>query len=357
MLLFSLLFAQAVSARSCSIDQILVNPKDQAACVKHFTKQIKNEQDRAEFKYRIGRWKPNKDLHVIVGEGFVEAQIKGETKFRAIWLQMSNPAVLWIDGHILTDKSNNPSIARTIDNLFKSKPTASLDFLPKAYAQAAGKDLERELLFFYRLESGGQDLEKFLPVPHWMVRKFSDSKKEVKCKTQQATESDEFYFDGGGQTRGLTITPRSPTEFIVTGIENKKTHLIKLETSKDKRERSPDLSPLHPALTVPSSKISLCSDDQCALTSNTMPLQERDFIFFMKSPEEAAAHSKGLSESERENFGKLNKGIRYSLASKLFSMSVLSACCGNTLCQDLLKKRFAIDVQPPPPVQESKARN
>src|SRR4051812_14014461 len=120
MFLFSLLVAHAMASADCTVTQVLQNPKD-AACVQELIKKIPDEQDRAEFKFKLTQWKPKAGFKVYAAPGFIEAQSGGKLLFRAIWLQRLNPAILWLDGKILTDKSNNPSVARTLDNLFRTK--------------------------------------------------------------------------------------------------------------------------------------------------------------------------------------------------------------------------------------------
>ncbi len=373
MILFSLLFSQSLAMASvnCTMEHVLQNPHGEAACVQQFLKEIRDDQDRAEFKYRLNQWRPRRDLKIFSEHGVIEAVSHDKTVFRAIWLKMSNPAILWLDGKILTDKTNNPSMARTIDNLFKSQRNASVMFLPEAHADD-GKNLAKDALFFYSLGPGmtgqanevvaasdpasgpGKNLMEFLPSGN-MVSRLLGARNTVKCTSNNLVQTASFtYGPGYGQDPTFKITPKSPTQFIVQGIETNKTQLVTVSAWPVQVTYARAIDTIHPQGSALKATIADCEDKECRQVSREMPLAERN-LMFRHSPEKEAEAAKSRLKSNQALYKDLSKEMRYKMVGQMFGLSIMGACCSDSLCQQQLKEKYSVNLQPAASGAESSA--
>jgi hypothetical protein len=352
MLLLPLFVSHAVHAADCNIDRILQNPK--SPCTREFVKKIPDEQDRAEFKFRLSRWKRPANLLVYNDHGFIEAQVDGKSVARAIWLKYQNPAILWLNGKILIDKSGNPSLARALDNMFRP-PATAMNFIPEAFA-GENDDLVKNAVFFYSINDRLTDLQtagdvvhaktpmgRFLPPSNPLVSLLGGP--TVTCATRDTVEAKLVHMNPaqGGEMEVL-VTPLSPTEFKLTGIEKGKTHLVTLTSFTmrlDKREKTF----LHPEFSLNGAMIAECMDKECKTTAKLMPYSERELIFG-RSPEKEKAAEAARSPVEKREARLINEERRARLGAKMFGMSIMGNCCANETCRQEMKNNYNVNLTP-----------
>ena len=351
MILLSLLASQAVHAAECSVDRILQNPK--SPCTQEYIKKISDEQDRAEFKFRLSRWKQPAQFKVYSDHGFIEAQMDGKTIARAVWLKYSSPAILWLNGKILTDRSNNPSMARTLDKMFRGTKTASL-LLPEAYAQE-DQDLVKNVVFFYSVDdvmtnsktvegvaSSKVALTRFMPASNPILNFFGGP--TVNCASANTIEAKLVEMNPGQSEMQVLVTPKSPTEFKLTGIEKGRTHLVTL-TSFTLKLGNQVKTILHPKFSLEGAMIAECVDPDCRTTTKEMPYQDRELIYG-RSPEKEKQAEASRSKTEKEEAQRINQDRRDLLGTKMFGMSVMGNCCDNTVCRGELKNNYNVNLVP-----------
>jgi hypothetical protein len=352
MLFLSLFISHAVHAADCNMDHLLHNPK--SPCSREFLKKIADDQDRAEFKFRLSTWTWPANFKVYSDHGFIEAQVDGEPIVRAVWLKYQNPAILWLNGKILTDKSNNPSLARTLDKMFRA-PATAMSFIPKAFAQA-DNDLVKNVLFFYSVNDRLVDLQtaggvvhtklpisKFLPPTNPLVNLLGGP--TVKCSTQNTVEAKVVHMNPAqGNEMEVLVTPRSPTEFKLTGIEKGKTHLVTLTSFTIELEHQTKTF-LHSQFSLSGAMIAECVDKDCQKTTKLMPFDERELIFG-RSPEKEKAAEAARSPVERQAVRAINEERRSRLGAKMFGMSIMGNCCANETCRQEMKNNYNVNLMP-----------
>lgn len=352
MLFLSLFVSHAVHAADCHIDRVLQNPK--SPCTKEFLKKIPDEQDRAEFKFRLNSWKRPTDLKVYGDHGFIEAQIGGESVVRAIWLKYQSPAILWLNGKILTDKSGNPSLARTLDNMFR-KPATAMNFIPEAFARD-NDDLVKNLVFFYSVGDRMNDLRtaegvmktklpisRFLPPSNPLVRLFGGP--TVTCATRDTVAATLVHMNPSqGNEMEVMVAPKSATEFKLTGIEKGKTHLVTLTAFTMELEGKRKTF-LHPQFSLKGAMIAECVDKECTQTTKPMPYDERELISG-RSPEEEKVAEAARSNVEKQETRLINEERRARLGEKMFGMSIMGNCCANETCRHEMKNNYNVNLTP-----------
>lgn len=358
MLLLSVLLSQAVFATAvpCTLEQALQYPK--SPCTQQLAKKIADEQDRAEFKFRMSQWKWPTGLKVYSDHGFIEAQIKGETVVRSIWIKYNDPAILWLNGKVLTDTSKSPSIARTLDKMLRPASTASLLF-PEAHAE--NNDLVKNVVFFYSVAGDDQanrisdsntaeavvkshaPMADFLPAGNPLINWFGGGP-TVNCASKNTVEPSNFEVNPGTDELYIRITPKSPTEFILSGIEKGKTHLVTM-TAFQLKMGDQSRTILAPKWSFAGATIAECGDVNCNVTEKSRSYQERELIFG-HSPEKEKEMDAQRSKAGREEIARINQDRRDRLAAKMFGMSVMGSICDNPIARDELKKNYKVNLVP-----------
>lgn len=357
MFLLSVLLSQAVhaSAFPCTMEQTLQNPKSE--CVSQLTKKIKNEQDRSEFKFRLSQWKKPAGLNVFTDSGFIEAQMNGKPLVRALWFKYGNPAVLWYNGKVLTEASKNPSLARTLDKLFKPNAKA-FRFVPEAHAEDA--DLVKNVMFFYSIENkervdaltdskpanavvkSKKNMGDYLPYVNPFIRFFGGA--DIKCTGRNTVEPMLVELNPGESEMQVMIKQKSPTEFILSGIEKDKTHLITVTSFSMKLgEQSRQI--ISPTWSFDSATVAECLDVNCEKVGPAYPYLERELIFGRAPEEEKRAHEV-RSKVERDEVTVANQHRRKMLAARMFGMSVMGNICEDPVARDELKANHSLNLVP-----------
>jgi|GEM_PF-5492977 len=369
MLLFAFVTSVLAKTDDCSLSQILTADKPHKKCVEAYLAKIPNQEDRTEAKFRLQQWKPIKDLQVDSADGRIEAFIGEKFLMRTILLQRQKPMLIYMDGKILADNSDNPSFARRLDNAMKKNKSAALDFiLPQAHAEPSMGETQTTLTLLYALDEPNawgtaqnvvtlsNKLETFLPASGWLTRQLLGSSK-VRCARGNLVETTQFrqrnsYSDI--DTR-LQITPKSSTEFIVTGLKHGQSHLIKLSSWEARLSgRAQNQMFLNLKSAATNATISTCADVTCETVTKVDPFDQWNYIM-RKSPEEDQKLRKKNLKSNTQTLEELNKEYREELVGKLFGMSVMGACCTSQTCREVMSERFNIDLQPNAPTEAHSA--
>ncbi len=362
-LLFSLLASAfaAPASSSCTLTEILKSDKPDRACVEAYLNKIKNSEDRGEAKFRLARWKPIKELKVDSGAGMIEAYDGTKFLTRAVLLQVQKPMMIWMDGKILTDNSENASFARRFDNAVKKNKSALLNFiLPTAHAQSqsALSTTQQTLTMLYALDEpnvwndaagitqGSKEIENFIASRNRLGRMLFGAR-EVRCTSKNLVEPTEFNQTGSYSdidTR-LKITPKSANEFIVTGLQAGQTHVIKLSTWETRIPHSEKTqSALDFKTAAEDATISTCADAGCSSVSKTDKFDQWNYVL-RKSPEADRRWRAQNSAATNMNLSDHNDLFRAELVGKLFGLSVLGSCCASPACREKMAERFGISLK------------
>jgi len=348
--------AGLAAATDCSLDQILQQAKPDQKCVEHYLSGIANEEDRSETKYRLTQWKPLQGLSVDSEDGLIQALKGQKLLFRTILLKREKPMILWMDGKILVDNSDNPSFARRLDNVLKKNKMAEWSLLPQAWAEQ-GQQLRRDLTLFYAMEDfktwgsarnlvakNDPALRGFLGAPSWLHRQIVGAK-EIKCSDPNTVATTRFLRDGtSGLDTELMITPRSETEFLVRGLKSKQTHLISLKdwevsyVGHTRRTLLPHSAGIDATL-------STCADTHCERITKTDKMRDWNFLLRL-DPEQEQRDLKVRSKINNETFKQVNAEYQAALVGRLFGLSVMGTCCGSSECRDEMLKNYQIRLQP-----------
>lgn len=356
MLLISLVVSAAAKTDACSISQILNAAKPDKKCIEAYLAKIPNEEDRLEAKFRLAQWKPIKDLHVRSGEGMIEAVVGEKLLMRTILLQQQKPMLIYMDGKILVDASDNPSFARRLDNAMKKGTSAAADFiLPRAHAASPPlATTQQTLTLLYALDEPGswgdatrvvgnsRQIENFIPARSWLLNRLAGAQ-QIRCATNEVVEPTTFRPRESTSDADtiLNITPKSATEFIVTGLKRRKTHLIKLSTWEAHGQNGRK----HPTLALRSASVnatlSVCADADCKEIEKTDALEKWNFPL-RRGPDDPAPSlsvNRGIMEQ-------VNTAYREELIGRLFGLSVMGTCCKTTQCRNLMLERFNVRLSP-----------
>ncbi len=350
MLTLLLSLVMNAQAAPCDLTTILRSAKPDQKCVSAYLSKIKNEEDRSEMKFRLKEWKPIKDLQVAVDDGVIEAQDGEGLILRAVILKYRKPMLIWMDGRILADSSDNPSFARRLQNALKARQrtSAALDLvLPSAYAQSP--ETQTTLLMAFALDRpeafGGaekaiarDDFGQFLPNRSPLSKNWLWSEK-MTCTSENTVAGGEFTFDifnNDAAYTKLDISPQSPTEFLIQGLKPNTTHRIRIN-SEDQVEGKTSLRRLSPRTAGTDMMIETCEDKTCAKISKSEKIEGWSLVQ-RKSPEEKGEESPLINA--------MNQTFRTRLGERLFALSVLGECCRTPLCRTELKNRWNIQLQP-----------
>jgi hypothetical protein len=352
MLLLSLVLSAHAKTDNCSLTEILKAAKPDQKCVENYLAKIPNEEDRGEAKFRLQEWKPIKDLEVRAEGGAIEAYSGGKVIMRSIILKMQKPMIIWMDGKILVDNSDNPSFARRLANAMKTPKSAFLDLVvPDAYAE--DPQVGRAILMYYTVSGDGwggasvavhdADFNRFLPPNNWLTRLMPA--REIKCAAKDLVGPAEFMADDtyGVNTR-LMVTPQSTTEFLIKGLKRGVTHRVRLNS-----EVSDYRGNLYRALDARKAGqgmvIETCADEACAQVTKTEKLEDWNLILRL-SPEQEAAKAPKRLKTNAQTFREMNDEFRQKLANRLFGLSVMGDCCSSDRCRDEMLERHNIKLQP-----------
>jgi hypothetical protein len=366
MLLLSLATYAFAANDSCSLSEVLKSARPEKKCVEAFLAKIPNAEDRSEVKYRLSQWEPIKDLKVISSDGMIEAFIGEKFYMRTILLQKQKPMLIYMDGKILVDNSDNPSFARRLENAMKQNNSAATHFfLPEAQAQTISKaNLQQTLTLLYSLDEvaslsdvntivkDSEKIQAFLPARHWLAKKLVGVA-QVRCTSTDLVEGTEFRQreSSYGTDPVLKVTPKSQTEFIVTGIQRGKIHLIRMSSW----DATGPNGRLQPTLALKSAghqaTLSTCSDAECKTLEDTSLLENWNPIS-SKSPREKSR----VTENNRQTMIHLNSKFREELIGKLFGLSVMGSCCTSPKCRESMLQRFNVQLHPTAPGQPAVTR-
>ncbi|MGE3760242.1 MAG: hypothetical protein AB7H97_20925 [Pseudobdellovibrionaceae bacterium] len=345
MFLFSILLSQAVHATAvpCTLEQLLQNPKSE--CASQFARKIKDEKVRAEFKARLAKWSPPKGLKIYSANGFIEAQANGKTIARAAWLRSQNPAILWMNGKIITHAEDTVALAGRLHETMRAP---------------AADDTARDLVFFYSATDAdnatwildaktAQDtvlakapLDQYLPEPNPLSWVFGGLGR--KCESNNTVGEEVIQLNPGSAKMELTITPKSPTEFIISGIESRKTHYLTitaLELRMDNRVKKI----LHPKYSFEGAVLAECVDSSCTKTVNSVSYQTRE-LFYGVSAEEAKKRAEQRDRKHQALLDEENQRRRDMLGSRIYGLSIMGSCCADEICREEMKKNYTLRLTP-----------
>ena len=356
MLLFSLVVSASAKTDLCSLDQILKATKPKKECIEAYLAKIPNDEDRREAKFRLSQWKPIKDLQVRSGEGMIEAVVGEKLLMRTILLQQQKPMLIYMDGKILVDASDNPSFARRLDNAMKKGTSAAFSFFIRS-AHAVSPDFlntRQTLTLLYALDEpdtwgdaarmvgNSREIGNFVPARGWLFNQLVGAE-QIRCTANNLVEPTTFRQKNSTSDNDtvLKIIPKSPTEFIISGLKRGKFHLVSLSSgevqSEDGRKR--------PTLALGSARtnatISLCVNSDCSQIEMTDTLKKWNFPLRRGPGEQAPS-----SAMNRVTLDQLNEAYQEEFVGKLFGLSVMGSCCSTTYCRDLMLGRFNVRLSP-----------
>lgn len=342
----------SAQASTCDLTAILRSPKPDGKCVEAYLSKIENQEDRAEVKFRLQQWRPMPNLGVTADGGAFEAYDGDKPIFKAIILKTQKPMLIWLDGKIIVDNSENPSIVRRLQNAMKfPKKSAAFDLVvPRAYADQI--QVRESLLMMYSVDQGNawhsasaivsrDEFGNFLPGNSWISRNLMKTR-QIRCSSKGLVEGGDFLYDNtSGVNTQLNITPQSTHEFLIKGLKRGVTHRIRLASNERPPNRYVGLPTAGENMTIET-----CEDAACTKTSASDKLEDWNLILRNDPAEEAkrAQRARGLNA---EVLRDLNQDFRKSLAQRLFALSVMGSCCESDLCRDQITKRWNIQLQAP----------
>jgi hypothetical protein len=260
-----------LSFGSCNLEKIFTGPSSQTTCEAKLIERIPNEQDKIEARRILKPGRLPEDMTVTMNGAYFRAEANGKVLVESIWISVKNPAILWYNGEFLTSQSNDTSVARIVDNLLR-KRTAKVSrwskfFQSAAYATDPAQTTGRDALVLYTIGnlpltqsfSGASDkvsagkalsaISPFGPLPMpspWgehNVNKFQCEDDKIKTaifdkRTPSVADQNAVLFNMNSADirvsdfikdkliassvpkayAQMIIEPKSPTEFIVTGL-------------------------------------------------------------------------------------------------------------------------------------------
>lgn len=348
---------------ACTLDYALENPSAHKACAESLAKAATDEQDRSEMKYLFQRWKPIKGLHVFANDPYIAAEVDGHVLFRAVWLSYRNPAILWLDGQILTDNSNGPSIFRTVEKLLKKTQVAEISLFDEAHAVDGPKtEFVKDVLSaqssvlasLRRVQTDADDsLGEILPGYNWiskMVTAHVSTNIGKKLATHVDCDGNKLKgpFSFGDRNNGYedqqpkTITPLSPIKFKITNLRKNSTHLINIwHPQYDARNTVKQLAEMSSTYAT----VSECEDPACEKLGVPEKMNEWNVHLGMGPQEAKWAQRTG--KAVEDHTSEESKNARYDLGKMLFGLSVAGDCCADEPCRKLVLKKYGIHLQQP----------
>lgn len=339
-------------APTCTLNLALQNPKANKSCVDILLKETANEQDRADLKFLFNSWKPVPGLRLHQNGPYMAAEIDGKVIYRALWLSWENPAMLWVNGKILTDNSNNPSVFRRVANMFKPEKFAGL-FLNQAHAQTISHKVHGEVIAAQstvlasrtRMQlDHNKEYAPYFPGTDPLLRLMPTSwAKTAECSgtvmngTFELNERREY-----GVSPQYKITQLEPHKFFVKGIldENSR-HVITINfPAFDARVSVKQLA----HWTGETALIAACLDENCKNTDRLEKLSDWNLELRM-TPDQEHWEKRTGREFDVDSKGEENVKLRSQLGGLLFTLAVAGDCCTDKVCRDLILKRYNVKLK------------
>ncbi|HMN68814.1 MAG TPA: hypothetical protein PKC28_09785 [Bdellovibrionales bacterium] len=354
--LIASLVAPVFAAEPCTIARMMNSTDPDQRCQNEFLKNLKDPQDVSEAKTVLRHgWKGK--IASLERPGFIELSQNGRTVFTGAVLQHNKPMILWLNGKIFANPSDNPSIARRLDPLLRRKSAWFTSLIPEARADDTTLEKEATLLFALgnvRPLSGkeliaadsGNELAQFLPRTNWLMKE-STFPGKLRCVPGGLIDKYDFEFGTrGADNFQAQVVPVSPTDFKVYGLAKKgEVFLISLPETNVQGLQSAKVV-YGDFLSQDRKKVTVgkCDDPDCISTQPAGPLSEWNFLRRL-DPAREKEKAKTRWKPATAQQGPVNREIEKDLVQKLFALSILGDCCESAACAGQVKAKYGIELE------------